>query len=99
MLVELTASWNNTSDDTLVDTTSRNLFLEIDKASQAAGAFNRFKYLNYALNGQNPIDGYGPRNVAKLRAVSKKYDPYRIFQYAVPGGFKLFESQGGDERK
>lgn len=99
VLVELTASWNNTSDDTLVERTSRKLFLDIDKASQAAGVFNRFKYLNYALNGQNPIDGYGPRNKARLQAVSKKFDPYRIFQDAVPGGFKLFEPQGGEKRK
>lgn len=91
MLVLLTATWNHTFDDTLIETTSRKLFFDIDKASQSAGVFDRYKYLNYALNGQNPIDGYGPSNKAKLQAVSKKYDPIGIFQDVVPGGFKLFE--------
>ena len=55
----------------------------------AAGLFNQYIYLNYALASQDPISGYGAANVAALTAASKKYDPSQVFQTLVPGGFKL----------
>ncbi len=64
----------------------------IEKLTQyltGVNALNRFQYLNYADTKQNPIQGYGETNVGKLRAASRRYDPTRVFQKLVKGGFKI----------
>ena len=48
-----------------------------------------FVFLNDANFDQNPIASYGPKNVAKLQAVSKKYDPDQVFQILQNDGFLL----------
>lgn len=45
--------------------------------------------MNYDDKDQNPLESYGPENVAKIRAAAAKYDPDGIFQTLVPGGFKI----------
>jgi len=45
--------------------------------------------MNDASRDQNPIAGYGAENVAKLKAVSEKYDPTQIFQVLQNDGFLL----------
>ena len=90
VLCVVSVSWSLASDDARIIAATKDLFAKIDKAATAAGLFNRFKYLNYATSWQDPIGGYGPENKARLRAVSRKYDPAGLFQKAVPGGFKLF---------
>jgi hypothetical protein len=90
VLVLLTAAWEDLSNDVLVETTTRDLINKIDARARATGQYYRFKYLNYAYSGQDIFDGYGAANKAKLRATSRKYDHFGIFQNAVPGGFKLF---------
>ena len=89
MLCELSIKWEREADDAVIESTARGLIDQIDKSARNAGTDNGFLYLNYALNGQDPIAGYGRDNVARLRAVSRKYDPERVFQRQVPGGFKL----------
>lgn len=89
VLCLVTASWSDPADDDVVNSVGQKLIEDVDAASKASGVFHSFKYLNYAAKWQDPIGGYGPENVAKLKAASKKYDPFRIFQKAVPGGFKL----------
>ena len=86
----LSYAWTLASDDDLMERTGRSFINEIDEASTKAGLFNRYKYINYAASFQDPIGGYGPQNKASLRKVSIKYDRKRLFQKAVPGGFKLF---------
>lgn len=90
VLCVVSASWTLASDDARIIAATKDLFAQIDGASTAAGLFNRFKYLNYAADWQDPIGGYGPENKARLRAVSRKYDRAGLFQKGVPGGFKLF---------
>lgn len=48
-------------------------------------------------NFQDPLGSYGPRNVAKIREVAKKYDPKGVFQNKAPGGFKI--SKAGSRYK
>ena len=92
VLCVVSAAWSLASDDARIIAATKDLFARIDKASIAAGLFDRFKYLNYAASWQDPISGYGPVNKARLRAVSRKYDPAGLFQEGVPGGFKLFNA-------
>ncbi|TGO13537.1 hypothetical protein BTUL_0068g00460 [Botrytis tulipae] len=86
----LTATWGNIADDTVVDNTAKTMFETIDVYAKASGFYNDWQYLNYAANWQDPIDGLGAVNKAKLQAASRKYDPLGVFQKGVTGGFKLF---------
>ncbi|KAI9642168.1 hypothetical protein NHQ30_008970 [Ciborinia camelliae] len=86
----LTATWGNSADDAIATNTAKDMFSTIDTYAKASGYYNDWQYLNYAANWQDPIDGYGAANKAKLQAASRKYDPSGVFQKGVPGGFKLF---------
>ena len=64
----------------------------MDKAVEIAktlGAYDDDMYMPYSGPYQPVIAGYGSINVAKLQAVSKKYDPEQVFQRLQPGYFKL----------
>lgn len=86
----ITASWTNTADDAAVLAAVSGFYAAADALAASGGKLNSHKYLNYAYKTQDPIKGYGAANVAKLRAVSKKYDPPGVFQTLVPGGWKLW---------
>lgn len=88
--VLLTATWDDESDDARIETQAKSLFAQAETSAEALGVTNPYLYLNYAASWQNPIAGYGASNVSALQAASKKYDPTGVFQYQVPGGFKLF---------
>ena len=69
--------------------TTEDYLRQVKAMAIAAGKFNEYIYLNYALPSQDPISGYGVDNKAALQAASAKYDPNGVFQTLVPGGFKL----------
>ena len=58
-------------------------------AAKAKGKDTDYLYMNYASPYQDPIAGYGAANKAKLKAISKKYDPTGVFEILQPGYFKL----------
>lgn len=63
----------------------------INDATKAAGLYSSFTYMGDSASFQtkNFYDGYGAANKAKLLSISKKYDPTRLFQTLMPGGFKI----------
>ncbi|PBP20970.1 hypothetical protein BUE80_DR008223 [Diplocarpon rosae] len=83
------ATWDNEADHAKVLAAVSGFFAAADELAASRHHLNSFKYLNYAYKTQEPIKGYGSKNVAKLRRVSKKYDPTGMFQKLVPGGWKL----------
>ncbi len=93
VLCLLSVTWDQAEDDAMINSVTKTLIEEIDRATKAAGLFHRFKYLNYAAPFQDPIGSYGPASKAQLQAVSKKYDPEGFFQAVVPGGFKLSDTR------
>lgn len=60
-----------------------------------AGALKDFQYINYAFQDQDPLGGYGKAALGKIEAAAAKYDPGRVFQDLVPGGFKLASAGNG----
>lgn len=48
-----------------------------------------WQYLNYADKTQDPISSFGADAIAHMKAVSKKYDPWGVFQGLRASGFKL----------
>lgn len=87
----LTVSWDTIADDARIENHSKELFKRAETEAKKLGLYNKYLYLNYAAQWQDPIGGYGAANKAQLQAVSKKYDPKGVFQAQVPGGFKLFD--------
>ncbi|KAK8080876.1 hypothetical protein PG997_008694 [Apiospora hydei] len=61
----------------------------INAATRAAGLYDAFNYMGDAAGFQEIYQGYGDANEARLREVSRKYDPERVFQKMLPGGFKI----------
>ncbi|KAF2649454.1 FAD-binding domain-containing protein [Lophiostoma macrostomum CBS 122681] len=91
MVLLLSPVWNNTASDTLVVERAESLLAAADQAAKELGLLKRFRYLNYAAPGQEPLRSYGKKNFAALTEVSRKYDPNGVFQKLVPGGFKLWD--------
>ncbi|RFU24352.1 hypothetical protein B7463_g11985, partial [Scytalidium lignicola] len=92
VLVLLGITWSEEADDDIIINAVTDMFTTFNAYAASKNGLNSYTYLNYAYDTQKPIRGYGPSNVEKLRAVSKKYDPLMVFQKLVPGGFKLFTS-------
>lgn len=57
--VSLSTSWNNKSDDDVIDEMAKKLLEDIEAATEAAHAYKDYKYLNYAANWQDPFASYG----------------------------------------
>jgi hypothetical protein len=87
-------TWLHAADDAKFESAARTFVQKSQDAARKRGLLHPFVYLNYAAPWQDPIASYGAAEKKRLQQVSQKYDPARIFQKAVPGGFKLF---GGNE--
>ncbi|KAK0101937.1 hypothetical protein ONS95_001254 [Cadophora gregata] len=63
----------------------------IKEATKKAGIYSSFDYMGDAASFQTDgfYKGYGAKNQAKLLKISRKYDPTRLFQTLMPGGFKI----------
>lgn len=85
----ITMSWDNASDDIAVADFARNLIARVNSTAYATGKGNPYIYQNYAAKEQKVFEGYGKVNHARLRKISKKYDPQSVFQKLQPGYFKL----------
>jgi FAD/FMN-containing dehydrogenase len=96
--VLLTASWDDEADDERVNAAVKSVFDQAEVTATELGIANKYLYLNYAAPWQDPIVGYGAANVAALQTASRKYDPDGVFQYQVPGSFKLFNQTRGTSR-
>lgn len=76
--------WQNEADDELVRSVSIATTEEWKKRSTVEGL-----YMNDCSRDQDPLGSYGAENVAKLCAVSQKYDPDQVFQKLQHDGFLL----------
>ncbi len=97
IILDLTIQWTSASDDDLVNSAAQRFVDCAIARAQARGISNRYIYLNYALESQDPIGSYGQDNLNSMRATSLKYDPRQVFQRLVPGGFKLCRERGDKE--
>jgi hypothetical protein len=83
--------WVGSEYDDAVLAWVQNTTDAINAATKAAGIYDAFTYMGDAAGFQ--IDemyaGYGSDNQAKLLDISRKYDPERVFQTLMPGGFKI----------
>ncbi|KAL9622208.1 MAG: hypothetical protein Q9160_003391 [Pyrenula sp. 1 TL-2023] len=57
--------------------------------AEELGVRRQWLALTYADSWQDPLGSYGEESVREMWEVSRAYDPERVFQRQVPGGFKL----------
>ncbi|RYC59539.1 hypothetical protein CHU98_g6678 [Xylaria longipes] len=81
--------WWHASDDAAANEATASLIARVEDAAKSSGQYVDYIFMNDAAVAQNVIGHYGAGNVARLRAVQRRYDPRNIFQKLVPGGFKL----------
>ncbi|KAF1833324.1 FAD-binding domain-containing protein [Decorospora gaudefroyi] len=82
-------SWQGAEQDALFQAAGAELIDRIREYAESIGAGNPFLYLNYADKTQDPLASYGTEAVMEMKAATKKYDPFGIYQKLVPGGFKI----------
>ena len=81
--------WSNAADDVRVYAAARNTINRSTAEAKARGLSFKYIYENYAAAEQDVFESYGSANHAKLKAISKKYDPTGVFQTLQPGYFKV----------
>ena len=89
ILAGVPTRWADAADDARILQMVVNVIDRSVAAAKEMGLEHRYIYQNYAYQGQDVFKGYGDENLAKLRAVSRKYDPEAVFQKLQPGYFKL----------
>jgi FAD/FMN-containing dehydrogenase len=83
-------SWTDAKDDNAVLKAAQDYINTSIKFAKELSAYNDYMYMPYSSPYQSVISaGYGTANVAKLKAVSKKYDPQSVFLELQPGYFKF----------
>ena len=97
ILFLLDMSWNGTQHDAQIRHLADDVMGTLTAYLKGAGELKDFQYINYAFQDQDPLGGYGPAALAKIKAASKKYDPIQVFQKLVPGGFKLADAGTGNQ--
>ncbi|CAI9626382.1 unnamed protein product [Alternaria burnsii] len=82
-------AWNETSDDTTMMKAAED-YIQVSKTmAKDLGVDNDYCYMPYSSGYQPVVAGYGAENMARLQAISNKYDPTQVFQSLQPGYFKL----------
>ncbi|CAK7237138.1 hypothetical protein SEUCBS140593_009856 [Sporothrix eucalyptigena] len=99
VLALLYISWVGEEHDELFESRAIQMKDDLHAYAASVGGDNEYIYLDYADETQDPLGSYGAANVAKMRAVARKYDPTGVFQHMVPGGFKISKvtKYAGDE--
>ncbi|KAF1835553.1 FAD-binding domain-containing protein [Decorospora gaudefroyi] len=96
MLVLLAMKWTNSADDERLNQFAARVKALAMAKAKAAGKASSYEYMNYASPYQNVVAGYGAANQARLKAISKKYDPTGVFETLQPGYFKLDGAPWGE---
>ena len=88
-MIFMAPRWKKEEDDALMYEAMRVWEDRVRQVTRERGTDDPFMYINFSGPHQKPLCGYGEQNLRFLRAVARKYDPERVFQELVPGGFKL----------
>lgn len=86
--------WVFASDDAAVGKILMDTLRAIDVVTKQRGLYDSFIFPNDAYSTQDPLRSYGMNTLRRMRGVADKYDPERIFQIKVPGGFKVRTGSG-----
>ncbi|KAK5632853.1 hypothetical protein RRF57_008568 [Xylaria bambusicola] len=76
--------WWDAEDDAVANEAAASLVARVEDAARTRGQYVDYIFMNDAAVTQDVIGHYGMRNVAKLRAAQRRYDPLEVFQKLVP---------------
>jgi hypothetical protein len=96
MNVLVALKWSNSADDNRINKFAAKVKDRVLAVAVAKGKASNYLYMNYASPWQNVVAGYGAANQAKLKSISKKYDPTGVFEKLQPGYFKLSGAPKGE---
>lgn len=88
-VVNIAISWSHAADDQRILAAAQNMVDRSVAFAKTKGMDHPFLYQNYASYQQQVFPSYGQSNLVKLKTISTKYDPQRVFQKLQPGYFKL----------
>ncbi|KAK5109863.1 hypothetical protein LTR62_006470 [Meristemomyces frigidus] len=88
-LLNIASMWADSSRDEEVMAAHSRMIDRMVAAAKELGVYHPYIYQNYAANEQDVFAGYGEENRARLREISRKFDPEQVFQRLQPGYFKL----------
>lgn len=88
-IMNMSSSFANADGEATIFKFFSTIIKKVKAEAKSRGVDNDYIYMNYASQFMDPIATYGADNVARLVAVSKKYDPTQVFQNLHPGHFKL----------
>jgi len=82
-------TWGAASDDDRIVAASMEVITKTDEEAAKMGKAAKYRFMNYGHKTQDIFQGVGEERLAKMREVSRKYDPKRFFQTNFVGGFKI----------
>ncbi|EKG14375.1 hypothetical protein MPH_08466 [Macrophomina phaseolina MS6] len=90
-LALLTFGWMNAADDEAMYAFAEAWRCRSEEVAREMGLWNRYLYINYCKEDQDPFGGYGEKNKERLRRIQRKVDPEGIFtrEGLNRGNFKL----------
>ena len=81
--------WDDAAKDDVLNGAAAEFMSAAREEAERRGLGHRYIYMNYAGPYQNVVPSYGEKNLARLKAVARKYDPTAVYQRLQPGGYKL----------
>ena len=84
--------WQDAKDDTTVRAAPIAVSEKWRELGEQRGLDVPFLFMNDGARDQNPLKLYGDDNLAKLKRVSRKYDPSQVFQNLQNNGFLLVKA-------
>ncbi|KAK1759943.1 hypothetical protein QBC47DRAFT_438269 [Echria macrotheca] len=88
VMVLSTIAWTDSAADEEAQEVVDALIGGVEDEAKKRGLYDPFVYLNYAGRSQDPLAGYGPDSLARLRRVKARVDPHGLFSDPA-SGFKL----------
>lgn len=90
-VVLLTTGWRSASDDVKLNGFAEGFIKRAKAATEVAGKAQRWMYINYANQVQDPFGGYGEDSRQEMIKVQREVDPLGVFtsRGLCRGYFKL----------
>lgn len=89
IIIGCSVTWTTAEDDEFVRNTVKDMLERIEAAATARQADHPYRFMNYSMDWQRPLEGCGEENMKLMLSASQKYDSGRLFQSGRAGGFKL----------
>jgi hypothetical protein len=93
IVVLLSVTWVLADRGPRITQALREFVDEVQAKAKELKVWNRYIEPNFAADFQDVMAGFGQNSLTFLRDTSLKYDPDKLFQTQVPGGFKLWKNK------